>query len=341
MGLLHEKKSRSKISKDPNNTKWTRDTTTFGHRILRSQGWQPGQYLGAQDAAHSTLHTAANASYIRVALKDDMKGLGFDRAKEDEVTGLGVFSDLLSRLNGRSDESIESDKLARMVVKTNRYVEAKWGPMRFVKGGLLVGDDMRHESAEPTRAAASEAEAQRPDDEKHSRPSSPTAAKSKKRKKRKAAADDGEECEPGSSDQAAKEKKRRKKDRGPKKPAADGAEDDAPEQKARAKRASSKDKARSDPGSGLAAAHGRADSKSSKKGKKTRKDCAEADAVDSSATTPSIPTSATATGTSTPAGTGTSTPLGGRNFVRSRFIAQKRQAVLDTKALAQIFMVKT
>ncbi|KAG6024065.1 hypothetical protein E4U41_001866, partial [Claviceps citrina] len=157
MGLLAENKrqvvsnpladlvtahNRSRINKDPNNTKWTRDTTTFGQKILRAQGWQPGQFLGAQDAAHSELHTAANASYIRVALKDDMKGLGFNKAKDEQVTGLDVFSDLLSRLNGKSEESIEGERQARLEVKTHRYVEAKWGPMRFVRGGLLVGDEM-------------------------------------------------------------------------------------------------------------------------------------------------------------------------------------------------------
>ncbi|KAK9439228.1 G-patch RNA maturation protein [Metarhizium brunneum] len=331
MGLLAEKQSRSRISKDPNNTKWTRDTKTFGQKILRAQGWEPGQFLGAQDAAHSELHTAANASYIRVALKDDMKGLGYNKAKEDEVTGLDVFSDLLSRLNGRSEESVEGERQARLVVKTNRYVEAKWGPMRFIRGGLLVGDEIKVESTSEESTPTSEV------DERCKK-----SKKDKKSKKRKAG--DLEEGEPESAHaaDAEKEKKRRKEERRAKKlAAAAGAEDNTAGEEGRSKKRSKKDKSKSKPGS-EAEDGSTTDSKRSKKDKKKRK-TEEAEGGDSNSATASVPTSTVTTGTSTPtgSGTGTSTPRGSRNFVRSRFIAQKKQAVLDTKALAQIFMVKT
>ena len=221
--------SRGKINKDPNNTKWTRDTTTFGQKMLRAHGWQPGQFLGAQDAAHSGLHTAANASYIRVSVKDDVKGLGWSKSKEDEVTGLDVFSDLLSRLNGKSEESLEGERQARLIMKTNQYVEQKYGPMRFVRGGFLIGDSMKELMGEETPAEEAS-----------------NATKKEKKKRMKAGADESSE---GSADDSA------------------------------------------------------------------------------------VPT-----GVSTPSGsgTGTSTPRGTRNFVRSRFIAAKRQAMLDTKALNQV-----
>ncbi|KID77384.1 PinX1- protein, partial [Metarhizium brunneum ARSEF 3297] len=330
MGLLAEKQSRSRISKDPNNTKWTRDTKTFGQKILRAQGWEPGQFLGAQDAAHSELHTAANASYIRVALKDDMKGLGYNKAKEDEVTGLDVFSDLLSRLNGRSEESVEDERQARLVVKTNRYVEAKWGPMRFIRGGLLVGDEIKVESTSEESTPTSEV------DERGKK-----SKKDKKSKKRKAG--DLEEGEPESAhaaDAEKKEKKRRKEERRAKKlAAAAGAEDNTADEEGRSKKRSKKDKSKSKPGS-EAEDGSTTDSKRSKKDKKKRK-TEEAEGGDSNSATASVPTSTVTTGTSTPtgSGTGTSTPRGSRNFVRSRFIAQKKQAVLDTKALAQVSFV--
>ncbi|KAG8421488.1 telomerase inhibitor [Metarhizium acridum] len=331
MGLLAEKQSRSRISKDPNNTKWTRDTKTFGQKILRSQGWEPGQFLGAQDAAHSELHTAANASYIRVTLKDDMKGLGYNRAKEDEVTGLDVFSDLLSRLNGKSEESVEGDRQARLVVKTNRYVEAKWGPMRFIRGGLLVGDEIQVEPSSEGSTPTSQVDE-----------GCKKSKKDKKSKKRKAADLEEGESESARADAEKKEKKRRKEERRAKKLAAAAeAEDNTADEEGRSKKRSKKDKSKSKPGFG-AEDESSTDSKRSKKDKKKRKK-EEAEGEDSNVATASVPTSTATTGTSTPTGcgTGTSTPRGSRNFVRSRFIAQKKQAVLDTKALAQIFMVKT
>ncbi|KAJ6445806.1 G-patch RNA maturation protein [Purpureocillium lavendulum] len=337
MGLLAESKSRGKINKDPNNTKWTRDTTTFGQKMLRAHGWQPGQFLGAQGAAHSELHTAANASYIRVSVKDDVKGLGWSKSKEDEVTGLDVFSDLLSRLNGKSEESLEGERQARLIVKTNQYVEQKYGPMRFVRGGFLVGDSMKElvESSTPTEEA-------------------PQAKREKKSKKRKAS--DVEDADGDSESDAKKEKRRRKEEKRAKKAAADSTPE--ADDSARAdgkKKKSKKDKSPSDTDEAKAGKKRKSKSKQpsseesdaeepkkSKKDKKEKKKRKKAEAGEES-TEEAADSSAAPTGASTPSGsgTGTSTPRGTRNFVRSRFIAAKRQAMLDTKALNQIFMVKT
>ncbi|KAG6081176.1 hypothetical protein E4U16_007728 [Claviceps sp. LM84 group G4] len=386
MGLLAENKSRSRINKDPNNTRWTRDTTTFGQKILRAQGWQPGQYLGVQDSAHAELHSAASASYIRVSLKDDMKGLGFNKAKEDQVTGLDVFSDLLSRLNGKSDDAIEGDKLARLEVKTHRYVEAKWGPMRFVRGGLLVGDEMKEV---PVPAVEDAKIPQHVEEE---------SGKSSKKSKKRKAAHLQEDSEGGSSSDAKKEEKRRRKEerKSAKKSGGrgEGGETDDEEgsrlKKKAKKRRSKKDEGKSsgagsedieeeEEGGGEEEEEEEAvqvDAKKSKKRdkkekkekkekrekqgkkekadpkekrdkkeKKSRKkrDAAEAEAqpeVEAKSTADLDKKTSTSTSeTSTPSTTGGLVP-GSRNFVRSRFIAQKRQAVMDAKALAQIFMVK-
>ncbi|KAK3181317.1 telomerase inhibitor [Lecanicillium sp. MT-2017a] len=354
MGMLAENKSRRKISNDPNNTKWTRDETTFGQKILRSQGWQPGQFLGAQNAPHSELHTAANASYIRVVLKDDMKGLGFNKAKEDEVTGLDVFSDLLSRLNGRSEESIESDKAAKLAVKTNFYVEQKYGAMRFVSGGLLVGDKLVDstitEEDEEEKEADSEGDAKMEDV-----PAMAETKKSKKDKKRKASEDEDDEDDSSSKkrrrkdeDKSKKEKKKSKKDKSRSEPASED-EDAATADKKKRKSKNSRDNSEDDDDTKDSKKKSKKEKKEKKERKKEKKEkkkrrkaagSSDDDSSDSSSSDKN-------TGTSTPvtsgsgAGTGTSTPLGNRNFVRSRFIAQKKQAVLDAKALNQIFMLKT
>ncbi|KAJ4325423.1 telomerase inhibitor [Fusarium piperis] len=360
MGLLAENKIRRKINKDPNNTKWTRDTNTFGQKILRAQGWQPGQFLGAENAPHSELHTAANASYIRVVLKDDMKGLGFSRAKEDEVTGLDVFQDLLSRLNGKTEDEVVEDQQARLAVKTHHFVEQRYGPMRFVYGGLLVGDEMKEKDDKETKTPKDE-------DEDVVMESAPTPKESKKEKKSKKRKASDEDEDSSSRESDSKSKKRRKEERKLKendssadtddakakkkdkkskkdksrKKSAEVSEDDA-EERSKKRKSKSKDKSRSPEDS----EEDKVKEKKSKKEKKEKKDKKrkkeEAAASESSSTVatqestpvPSLP----GTGLTTPSGT--STPRGSRNFVRSRFIAQKRQAVLDTKALNQIFMVK-
>lgn len=140
MGLAGPKK-RSKISHDPNNTSWARDTSSFGHKILASQGWTPGQYLGAKDAAHASHYTAANASHIRVLLKDDNLGLGAKRGTENaETFGLSLFSGILGRLNGKSDVELEKEQNAQRDVQLAMYQGRRWGHMNFVSAGFLVGD---------------------------------------------------------------------------------------------------------------------------------------------------------------------------------------------------------
>ncbi len=140
-----DKPRRAKISHDPRNTNWSRSTTTFGHKILTAQGWTPGSFLGAQDAAHAEFHTEANASHIRVAMKDDNLGVGARGSKqpEGECVGLDAFQGLLGRLNGKSDEVLEREQDSRNDVKRVLYTDRRWGAMHFVSGGLLVGDKIQ------------------------------------------------------------------------------------------------------------------------------------------------------------------------------------------------------
>ncbi|KAF7538658.1 hypothetical protein G7Z17_g12589 [Cylindrodendrum hubeiense] len=368
MGLLAEGKTRSKINKDPNNTKWSRDTTTFGQKILRAQGWQPGEFLGATNAPHSELHTSANASYIRVTLKDDMKGLGFSRSKEDEVTGLDVFSDLLSRLNGKTEGAVEEDRQVRLAVKANYYVEQRWGPMRFVRGGLLVGDELREEpkEEEDSDGSASESDAKEEGDdaEMTQDPAPKESKKEKKSKKRKVSDDDdadtsGRESESKSKKRrkeerklaetddstddakARKKEKRDKKDKKrSKKAATEGDDDEASASDERSKKRKSKSKDSQSPDESEDDRVKSKKSKKEKKEKKEKKDKKKRRKDEAGASGESTPAESVAgSGTTTP-GTGTSTPRLSRNFVRSRFIAQKKQAFLDPKALNQIFMVK-
>ncbi|PWY67659.1 hypothetical protein BO83DRAFT_342539 [Aspergillus eucalypticola CBS 122712] len=143
MGLAAPRK-KIKISHDPNNTNWARSTSGFGHKILSSQGWTPGSFLGARNAAHAEMFTQASASHIKVVLKDDTLGLGA-RPKRDplnEPTGLDAFKGLLGRLNGKSDADLQVEQQKRDNVKLARYAATKWQAVTFISGGLLAQEKM-------------------------------------------------------------------------------------------------------------------------------------------------------------------------------------------------------
>lgn len=320
--------------------------------MLRSQGWQPGQYLGPQDSAHAAFHTAASASHIRVALKDDNLGLGAKINRGDECTGLNAFKEMLARLNGKSEAAIEQEKKAKEDHMRSVYLERKFGTVRFVRGGFLVGDKIE----ESTKIANKD------DVSKNSEDSAATSsaeeafeAKAKKEKKsKKRKADDGE-LEGQSKEERRSEKKKRRKETS--ETSGDGnrtpeTENDASstEAKPRSKKGKKekKEKRKCKEGEVVSVEKDYADSKSEERKDKKKKDKKRRDKEkrheDSEETSvgeePSREsTAAPTTGTSTPIESGISTPVSqvsARFLSRRRFIAQKRMALNDPQALNQV-----
>ncbi|KAI0175752.1 hypothetical protein GGR52DRAFT_570741 [Hypoxylon sp. FL1284] len=372
MGLSGPK-SRRKLQHDPNNTRWSRDETTFGQKILRAQGWEPGKFLGAQNSSHSHLHTAASSAPIKVILKDDNLGLGAKpREKQSaECTGLDVFKDLLGRLNGKSEESIEKEKQIRSSIKTSLYAERRYGPMRFVSGGLLVGDQMQ--DLTNTDPKVEKVEDEKPPTILHNIPShsEKKQKKEKKSKKRKAedpepttssdgvqlkkrkkrSQDDGSRQELVNSQKAGKSSKKSKKS---KKEGSEEAEQASSERKK--KREGKKSKLNSEPETegnitlsvpdviAAESLESKKERKERRKKEKREKKQKQLEATDSSTdiSNPVLAIVSQESGMSTPAGTGTSTPqaFSARHYARSRHIASKRMAMADLQALNQIFMIK-
>lgn len=306
--------SKQKLSHDPNNTRWTRDETSFGHKIMASQGWTPGSLLGAKDAPHAIHHTAANASHIRVVLKDNTLGLGAKSGSglaEGECTGLDVFQTLLGRLNGNEDEVVAELK-SKEELKKAIYSERKWGTIRFVKGGVLVGDKIqdlidgekeRLKELEENAIAAndsSDGSSSSSDNEEEvietKRAKLSKSDKLKDSKKRKAVEISEDE---GESESAATDTKPKKK--------------------------KSTDPARIARKAERAAKREAKEIKKAKKAEKERRKSAKG--VESI----SLPTSAI----STPPTSRPGTPHG-IHAIRSRNILQKRMAVMDTAALNQV-----
>ena len=52
-----------------------------------------------------------------------------------------MFQDVLGRLNGKSENQLVTDRKLRTQLRGSNFVEQRWGRLRFVSGGFLVGDE--------------------------------------------------------------------------------------------------------------------------------------------------------------------------------------------------------
>jgi Pin2-interacting protein X1 len=354
---------------DPNNTRWTRDETTFGQKILRAQGWEPGKYLGAQESSHARLHSVASLAPIKINLKDDTLGLGakIRQKQSDECTGLDVFKDLLGRLNGKSEDVIAKERQVRSDIKTNLVVERKYGPMRFVSGGLLVGDHMKMAELVDNNKSTPTAIRDEPTSEVSEIESWKKEKKDKREKEsRKRKVRESQEAD-ASDNTREKKRKKRSKDRNPdaddtevekspKKKAKKGkkskrSEEDAEQVKSEVKRKKSK-KSKDAPQQehllddstqgpeDISSEKARKEKKKDKKRKQT--DSKELSAVTTTtilSSTTTLASTSQDSGSSTPLSTGASTPqvLSARHRARSRNIASKKLAYGNMQAMNQVY----
>ena len=247
-----------------------------------------------------------------MALREDNLGLGAKRNQGDECTGLDDFKDLLGRLNGKSEAVIEGERRVREEGKLNRYVERKFGRMRFVSGGFLGRQEvlLEEESVPPSRdeVEAEMAALQEEPEEESATEKRKREKKEKKSKKRKAQADNADD--EAEEKLRKREKKKRKKEREGK-DASDIppplAEETLPEPRP-------------------------------KKSKKDRRkeDQAVEDPVVAVVKTLSRTDILKDSGESTPSSETENAAMSGRHLARKRFIAQKRRALMDEQALKQV-----
>jgi Pin2-interacting protein X1 len=358
-----------KLSHDPNNTKWTNDTQSFGHKIMTSQGWQPGDYLGAKNASHAEFHTAANASYIRVSIKDDNLGLGAKIGSgvgHGECTGLDAFTNLLGRLNGKDEDELEREQRAREDLKRAIYTERRWGSIRFVPGGFLIGDKIQHlidGEAERIRRLTERASDDSSDSDSSSEGSSALVEmprklkkrnievleevepevvaikikKSKKKRKSKATSEDAEEVSAALKDVKIS-KKKSKKDRKSKREPEESEDDTEIKKRKKVKEVKKDRKEKKEKGTSDVEMTEKESQKKKKSKREKGKPCEkEGESLGSSQTTtkestPSTPLPVESSGRSTPM-------MQGRHAVRSRNIAQKRLAHMDVASLNQVVLL--
>lgn len=313
---------------------------------MTSQGWQPGNSLGATDASHAAHYTAASQSHIRVFLKDDNLGLGAKRGSERaENFGLAGLESILGRLNGNEAE-VKKEEERREEIEKRAFVYRKYGMMNFVSGGFLVGDKITKKSDIKKEVEI------KTETEIKSEPESDGGAVDKKRKReerteeepklkrKKKSTDLGEDRKTESdTPKSKKDKKDKKKDKS-KKSKRESSSDPEPSTDALATPASDPEplteKARR-----KAEKKARKEEKKAKKAlKKAAKKAAKKDSSDDSSSessdeesTPAV-SSVPVSGASTPAGL-TYNPRG-MHAVRQRYIRQKKAATMDAQAMREV-----
>jgi len=330
---------------------------------MTSQGWAPGQYLGPQDASHAEFHTSANASHIRVSIKDNNLGLGAKIGSgvgHGECTGLDAFKNLLGRLNGADEDELEREQKSRDDLRRAIYTERKWGSQRFVSAGFLVGDKIQGlidgeverlrklregEKSDSSDSDSSSEEEVAPAPLEKPKKSKKrkleeivedawpevVAVKVKKSKKRKEEksfkTDDAEES---AQDLKKKSKKERKSKAEPEEEQDDTEMIRKREKKSKKHRKEKKENSTSDLEDSVKDAKKK---KKSKREKDKSKDNSQSSTSSQSTTkesTPVIPPTTASSGTSTPI-------MRGRHVIRSRNIAQKRLAGMDVESLNQVY----
>lgn len=339
---------RNKISHDPNNNNWSRSTSNFGHRILAQQGWQPGQYLGAENANHSDHYSAANASHIRVLLREDNLGLGAKvGGNKAETFGLSLFSGVLGRLNGKSDEQVQKQQDALRDAELRQYQVGKYGLMNFVSGGLLVGDRMQKPEEKGAVKQEESNLLEHADNKGEKRKAEDAAGKDSTtdKKRRKVQNSASEDPRQSSSDaKAVSAKKSRRKDKKKQNQHADGEDDekDASTSSVEEKRSKKRRKkeGRTDDSSSAEVvtdekARLKAEKRARKEERRKRKEAKRLEKANEESTR-----STEAEKEDREAAAPARAVHSGRHAVRHRYIQQKRMAGLDAQAMKEIFMVK-
>lgn len=345
MGLAGPK-NNTKISKDPRNTFWSNDTSRFGHKYLSSLGWAPGQTLGDNSSSYHTSGHISNASStgVKILLKDDNLGIGAKNgAQHDECTGLLGLQGLLGRLNG--DEKCVESVRKEVSRRKDQWVLNKFG-IQFVKGEVWKADDiskLREQMVKDNNSKAMTTVIEKEDE-------------SKKRKKRKRGADTkeganhlkasefrGSKVLQDDSDSVLETRQLNRIQSSSTSASVSG--DDAESRIKKRSRREEKEQRKKCKEVTKKGGKDRKNKEEKNKGnKKKEKRKAKTNSNMTEVTTTEFEdpsdmnrasTSVDTTRSATPVA-----PITGRQAVRARFIAAKRNAIMDSRALNEILMIK-
>nr|CAI5832675.1 unnamed protein product [Callosobruchus analis] len=100
MSMLAERKRKTKYSLNPRGNQWVQDSNKFGQKMLEKMGWKHGKGLGAKEDGIT--------EQIKVAYKNDSKGMGYKGSDDQWTEHEDKFAALLSSLTGEKDSKVVS-----------------------------------------------------------------------------------------------------------------------------------------------------------------------------------------------------------------------------------------
>jgi len=312
--------------------------------MLASQGWQPGEYLGAKDAGHSDHYSAANASHIRVLLREDNLGLGAKvGGNKAETFGLSLFSGVLGRLNGKGEAEVQKQQGQLRDAELRTYAGQKYGMVGFVSGGLLVGDKIEKPGQTLQSVDGGEKFGLRGESKK--RKVAEVESEEVSRAEKKAKKSKGSEAGSTSSDEEedAKSARRKAKKRAKRAEAASQEPSDSEDTVARAERKAAKRRRKQQPQEDASPDDSGVNDKARlKQEKRQRKEDRRRRKEEKRRSRAEKKASAQSSKEGSPAIVVHSVQAtnGGRHAVRHRYIQQKRMASMNAQAMKEIFMVK-
>ncbi|XP_045466788.1 interaptin-like [Harmonia axyridis] len=123
--MMSERKRKQKWSLNPRGKSWSDDPNSFGQKLLQKMGWSAGKGLGANEDGMT--------DHIRVAYKNDTKGMGF-KIKDDQWSEHeSNFTELLNSLGGAKNESMNDSKIESLE-KKSQTSKARVHYHKFTRG---------------------------------------------------------------------------------------------------------------------------------------------------------------------------------------------------------------
>lgn len=321
---------------------------------MASQGWKPGDFLGAENANHSGHYTAANASHIRVMLRDDNLGLGAQKGKSNaETFGLSTLSGIFGRLNGKSDVEVQKQQDTQRDWQLRSYQAQNYGFMNFVSGGLLVGDKMELpeqkkviETVDALPKSERAAEKTSSKKRKVEDDDAELSTKAKKRKSKGDAADssvsveDAEEA--ATSKKSKKDKKKRQLEEASADSNAEAATAKSSKKDKKRKKSDNDDAPLDDEKRVKLEKRARKEERRRRKEEKRAKKAAKVASREQSSDSSSAEEVEEDVKAVVPKAAQPAQPMfaGSRHAVRQRYIQQKRMASTNAQAMAEILMLK-
>lgn len=139
MGLLAERRSKSRWGDDPRGKKWSDDKNKKSVKMMEKMGWTFGNGIGANEDGRK--------EHVKIRLKQDNRGVGCSLKYDRQwVAHQDAFSDILADLNSTTDAPAERVLADTVQVSSLADTGSKAGHRygKFTKAKDLTGASAKH-----------------------------------------------------------------------------------------------------------------------------------------------------------------------------------------------------